>query len=217
MPIFASSGSGSRKGFGSLTVALPGFVTGLTSSKNLSTVSSINLSWSAPASGPTPTSYIVTSNPATTSQTVVGTSATFNGLTTGQSYTFTVQTKRNNTNGKISSPTSGLVPSAYSCAVGSLSGSNCTYNATYNSGYSCPGADCTGIGLGCGWTGINVSGQTSSGTTCCWNFSYCYGGPGNWGGLWMNQCCSGSAYSYYSCNSGGSLSGSTCTLSATIS
>lgn len=216
MPFLTTKGGGSTKGFGKLSVVLPGFVSGLSSSKNLSTIGAINVNWSAPTSGPAPTAYIVTASPGGSTQTVSGTSASFTGLSGGTTYTFTVQTKRNSTNGKISSPTSGLVPSAYVCSFGSVSGSNCTYGATYYSGYSCPGPDCTGIGLGCGWTGIDACAQTSSGSTCCWNFCYCYAGPGQFSGVWMNQCCAGSAYSYYGCPNGGSASGATCSFAATI-
>lgn len=215
MPFLTTKGGGSTKGFGKLTVVLPGFVSGLSSSKNNSTIQALNVSWSAPTSGPAPTAYIVTASPGGATQTVSGTSATFTGLTANTSYTFTVQTRRNNTNGKISSSNNSNTPSAYICSFGSVSGSNCTYTGQFNSGYGCPDpyGNCA-VGVGCGWTDIIPTGQTAFGgpgrQSCCWNFGFCYGGN------WMNLCCDSFAFSYYSCPNGGNASGSTCSFSASI-
>ena len=94
----------------------PGQVTGVTATAGSG---SANVSWSAPASGGAPSSYIVTPYIGTTAQTpktVTGTppatSTTVSGLTPGTTYTFTVQATNAAGSGPVSSPSNAVTPPA---------------------------------------------------------------------------------------------------------
>jgi N,N-dimethylformamidase beta subunit-like protein/uncharacterized protein DUF4082/fibronectin type III domain protein/Big-like domain-containing protein len=92
----------------------PGQVTGVTATAGSG---SAKVSWSAPASGGAPTSYIVTpfiGTTAQTPQTVAGsppaTTTTVSGLTPGTAYTFTVQATNGAGSGPVSSPSNAVTP-----------------------------------------------------------------------------------------------------------
>ncbi len=74
---------------------------------------SAHVTWTAPTSGGTPSSYTVTSSPGGFTSTVSGnppgTSATVNGLTNGTSYTFTV-TSTNGAGSATSQPSNPVTP-----------------------------------------------------------------------------------------------------------
>ena len=78
---------------------------------------SATVSWSAPAGGSTPTSYVVTpriNGVAQTAKTVTGsplpTSTTVNGLQAGTSYTFTVAAANSAGSGPVSTPSNAVTP-----------------------------------------------------------------------------------------------------------
>jgi hypothetical protein len=94
--------------------AVPGAVTGVsaTADRNAATVS-----WTAPATGGSPTSYTVTpyiGSTAQTSKTVTGsppaTSTTISGLTAGTSYTFTVHASNPSGDGPESAASGSVTP-----------------------------------------------------------------------------------------------------------
>ena len=87
----------------------PNAPTGVTATAG---VDSATLSWTAPSTGPTPTSYTVMSNPATSNLSVSSTSATVNGLTPGVSYTFTVEAADAGGPSAPSAPSNAVVPTS---------------------------------------------------------------------------------------------------------
>jgi hypothetical protein len=98
-------------------VAAPGQVTGVTAAAASAT--SVDLTWNAPATGGTPTSYKITPYIGATAQattTVTGTppatSKTITGLTSGQTYTFTVQAINGTGSGTASSASNAVTPQA---------------------------------------------------------------------------------------------------------
>lgn len=70
---------------------------------------SIDLSWSAPATGGAPGGYRITSNPAGALCVIVGTSASCTGLTVGEAYTFTVEAYNVNGFGPASKASNSVV------------------------------------------------------------------------------------------------------------
>ena len=93
--------------------AVPGAVTGVSATAGGRT--SANVSWSAPSSGGTVTSYRITpyvGSQAQTPKTVGGsvTSTTMTGLTTGTTYTFRVEALNPNGSGGLSAPSGPVTP-----------------------------------------------------------------------------------------------------------
>jgi hypothetical protein len=125
-------------------IASPGQVTNVTATEGGKT--SANVSWSAPASGGTVTSYKVTpyiGSNALAPVTVSGSSTTktITGLTTGTTYTFTVQASNPNGSGPESSHSNPVTPNN---AVPPASPTNVTAEGASQSArvnWSVPGAD----------------------------------------------------------------------------
>ena len=95
--------------------AAPGQVTGVTAVEGGQ--SSANVSWTAPSTGGTPTSYKVTPFVGAAAQTpkivtAPATSTTMTGLTTGTSYRFTVQATNPSGDGPASALSNAVTPSA---------------------------------------------------------------------------------------------------------
>lgn len=69
-----------------------------------------SVKWTAPTSGGTATSYVVSSQPVTSNVMATGTSVTFGGLRNGTSYTFTVKGVNSAGTGSASSPSNAVTP-----------------------------------------------------------------------------------------------------------
>ena len=156
----------------------------------------------------------------TTGSTVTGASSPIlvTSLNAGQSYSFTVTATNSNGTSLASSSSAALAASQYVCSVGSVSGSNCTYGGIGYTDYSCPPylglPMISGCQTGGGLTLVEIDGLNfgcphgSGGQYLCCRS----GGPGGIG-TYLPTCTS---FTAYYCNNGGSLSGSTCTLAASI-
>jgi hypothetical protein len=152
----------------------------------------------------------------TTGSTVTGASSPIlvTSLNPGQSYSFTVTATNSNGTSLASSSSAALAASQYVCSVGSVSGSNCTFGAIGYTDYSCPPyldtVQISGCNNGDGitwttWMGFDRGCPHGGANYVCCRTSY--------QGTWLPTC---TAYTAYYCQHGGSLSGSTCTLAASI-
>jgi hypothetical protein len=186
----------------------------------------MNVTFTANATGgKSITGYTATSSPggitATGSSPIVAT-----GLTAGTSYTFRVTATNANGTSAQSSASNSAAASQYYCNPGSVSGSNCVYGASTTTVYNCP-TDCRpNVVVGCTYIGqaypmgnLYVTAYRSGGCTAVWtvggvrcividSVSGC-----SYGGYCQPECTTGTGYY---CPSGGSLSGTTCTYSASI-
>ena len=179
-----------------------------TISSNTGAVGRMNVPYTANATGGAAIStFTATSSPGS----ITGTGSSpivVTGLNPGTSYTFTVTATNANGTSTASSASNSTAASQYYCSVGSVSGSTCTYAASGYTAYNCPasngGPPCYNVYYNSPYAGCSNQG----GTVRC-NFQHKY-----YEGSSCNPACT--TYTAYSCPSGGSLSGSTCTFSATI-
>jgi hypothetical protein len=191
-----------------------------TATKNTSAVGQLNAVFTPGATGGKAiTSYTATRSGGTQS----GSSSPIvvTGLTPGTSYSFTVTATNANGTSTASAQSNSVSASQYVCSVGSVSGSNCVYGASSYTTYNCPGCN--------GWSQVSgcVYEETVlMGVGCCNCTVVIFSGepyehtpprcatiqPGGCSTCQPN-CTAGTAYY---CPSGGTLSGSTCTLPASI-
>ena len=208
----AGTGAASAASGSMTATTVPGVPTSVSSAKNTSSIGSISVSYSAPASngGKAITSYTATSSPSSVTGSG-GSPIAVTGLTQGSYYTFTVTATNANGTSSASSASSSTQASLYVCSAGSLSGSTCSYGATANTGWAC-------IYGPYGWTPAQAyaNGWSISNSTC--NMT---GGSPNWyrcgwGAPGIGTAVECGQQTTYSCPSGGSLSGGTCSFSASI-
>ncbi len=186
------------------------------------------------ASGPAATSFTVTSSPGGFTGTGASSPITVSSLTTGTAYTFTVTASNANGTSPASAASNSItattVPQAPTIGVAAVSSTTYNYppaTANYSTAYYPYPASSTSCTYSCN------AGDSLSGTTCTHTSTYaatpttfwysCNNDP--WasapkpcedgGGVWT----SGNPYFYsgppYSCPSGGTLSGTTCTVTST--
>jgi Domain of unknown function (DUF4082)/Bacterial Ig domain/Fibronectin type III domain/Lysyl oxidase len=132
--------------FQAATTSPPGQVTNVNATAG---AGSATVTWSAPSTGGSPTTYTVTpyiGSSAQTASTVSGappaTSTTIGGLSNGTSYTFTVQASNTAGSGAVSGPSGAVTPSAPTApleptavkATAGSSGANVTWSAPANGG-----------------------------------------------------------------------------------
>ena len=191
-----------------------------TATKNTSAIGQLNAVFTAGATGGKAiTSYTATRSGG--SQSGSSSPIVVTGLTPGTSYSFTVTATNANGTSAASAQSNSVSASQYVCSVGSLSGSNCVYGATSYTTYNCPGCN--------GWSqvvGCVYEETVLFGVGCCNCTVVVFSGepyehipprcatiqPGGCSTCQPN-CTAGTAYY---CPSGGTLSGSTCTLPASI-
>jgi hypothetical protein len=194
-----------------------------TVTKNTSATGRLNVPYSAPANngGKAITSYTITSSPGSFTSSAAS-PILFTGLTPGTSYSFTATATNANGTSAASTASNSVAASQYVCSVGSVSGSNCVYNASSQTNYTCPNSG--------GWVICGCNNYQ-------YNYPACYAGPDNWCTFvsHSNQvtCFSGpfaqinqgfcqyyqqtcGTTQNYVCPQGGNLSGSTCYLPAQI-
>ncbi|HET6508231.1 MAG TPA: DUF4082 domain-containing protein [Baekduia sp.] len=127
------------------SMSVPGTVTGVTATAGRSSAS---VSWTAPSSGGTPTSYEVTPYVGATAQTTktvtgtpLATTATVSGLTPGTSYTFKVRAVNPAGNGQMSSASNAVTPTAATAPDAPTGVTVATGNATAKLTWSPPASD----------------------------------------------------------------------------
>lgn len=191
-----------------------------TISSNTGAVGRMNVPYTANATGGAAIStFTATSSPGS----ITGTGASpivVSGLTPGTSYTFTVTATNANGTSPASSASNSTAASQYSCTPhgGSLGGSTCTFSATSNFFYTCNATCSSGTVIGCyqDYGQVVSNGQgcqffgPGSGNVICWSTN---SGPTCWGGGCQNTCTLNQSYS---CPSGTSQQGSSCSYSAAI-
>lgn len=188
-----------------------------------SNVGKVSVAFSANATGNSAiTSYNIIPNSGS-SVNVSSSPTIVTGLTPGATYTFTATAVNVNGTSLSSSTSSSVVASYAICSSGgaTYNGTQCQYNGTQYTGYSCPsGYDAGSYYLlrGCTqgygnydiyqYNGLSHACGGDSSTIRC-----CYAQKWNPGGS-ANPVCT--TYTYYGCPSGGSVSGSTCLYNAQI-
>jgi hypothetical protein len=193
-------------------------------SSNTVNVGRVNVAFSANASGNSPiTSFTATSNTGGISSSASSGPIVVTGLTPGATYTFSVRAINANGTSLPSSASGSVVASYAICSSGgaTYNGSQCQYNATQGTSYTCPSWSYPYYLLsGCqtGSSQMYLLFGTPTGTVACFYGSAtvakcCYGNYDNYGGGNSPDCTSST---YYYCPSGGSVSGSTCLYNAQI-
>ena len=193
-------------------------------SSNTSNVGKVNVSFTANNTGNSPiTSFTATSNTGGVNASGASGPIVVTGLTPGATYTFTVTATNANGVSQASSASGSVIASYAICSSGgaTYNGTQCQYNGTQQTGYTCPSWSYPYVLLsGCVINGGSVylimNGPT--GTVGCVGGSgstakCCYGNYNNTGGGNSPDCTS---YTYYTCPSGGSASGSICLYNAQI-
>jgi uncharacterized repeat protein (TIGR02543 family) len=127
--------------------AVPATPTGVTATAG---VSSAKVTWTVPATGGTPTSFVVHASPSVAAETVGGsaTSATVGGLTPGVSYTFTVTAANTAGDSASSSASNPVVPTSVA-AQGSDTNAGANPSATTSTSGT-PPVKVTATGSGTG-------------------------------------------------------------------
>jgi len=147
---------------------------------------------------------------------------TITGLTPGSSYTVRASATNANGTSTLSSASSAVTASYAVCSSGgTYNGSQCAYDATQYTGYSCPSSYAGDSGYvllrGCtmGYGNYDIFTYRGYATACGGpqDVRCCYAQVNNPGGSHNPPC---TTYTYYGCPSGGSASGSTCLYNATI-
>ena len=166
------------------------------------------------------TGYTVTASDNVTTATGTTSPLIVSGLTAGSSYTFTAVAANSNGTSLSSSASSSIASSQYSCpSGGTLSGSTCTTTGSYGATYNAGSPSCTQYGT----RYFYATYYPPAPGFCVNGFNGAY-----WGGAGCYTCdrTTGQIYaagapsypsSYYSCPSGGTLSGSTCYTSSSYS
>jgi hypothetical protein len=198
--------SGSSSSITATTVPQAPTITG--TSPNTGGVGRVNVSFNNGATGGKAISTnTVSSNPGSI---VVSGSSTIvvSGLTGNSNYTFTVTATNANGTSAASAASSSTRASGYSCSVGSLSGSQCTYAATSYLAYQCASGDLYGLYYTSPYAGCAEYEPWYGNIICKFQHRYYEGSS------YIPPCVT---YTAYYCPSGGSLSGSTCYINAAIS
>lgn len=209
MPILGSQGSQLVRSF------LQPLLAAIDSVSKGGSLGSLVVSFTPASSGPAATSFTVTSSPGGITATGASSPITVTGLTPGTSYSFTIVASNAVGSSASSAASSSVAASQYVCPNGgSVSGSNCNYGATGYTDYSCPGYFSEPIINGC-TTGGGITYVSYNGFNIgCLQGTYPYYNCCTYGnGTHAPRCTS---YTAYYCPNGGSLSGSTCTYSASI-
>lgn len=199
----ASAASGSMT---ATTVPQAPTITG--TSQNTGAVGRVNVSFTNNGTGGKAiSSNTATSNPS--SITASGSSAiVVTGLTGNANYTFTVTATNANGTSAASSASASTRASGYSCSVGALSGSQCTYAASSYLAYQCASGDLYGLYYTSPYAGCAEYEPWYGNIICKFQHKYYEGSS------YIPQCVT---YTAYYCPSGGSLSGTTCYINASIS
>lgn len=211
MPILGSQGSQLIRSF------LQPLLATIDSVSKGGSLGSLVVSFTPANSGPAATSFTVTSSPGGITASGASSPITVTGLTPGTSYSFTVVASNAVGSSAASAASSSVAASQYVCSVGSVSGSNCVFGAISYTDYSCPPYMGLPQLLGCrNGSGVDYVVPPSTGINngcirggaqyvCCRGEGY--------GSTYAPVC---TAYTAYYCQYGGSLSGSTCTIAASI-
>jgi hypothetical protein len=206
MPILGSQGSQLIRSF------LQPLLAAINSVSKGGSLGSLVVSFTPANSGPAATSFTVTSSPGGLTASGASSPITVTGLTPGTSYSFTIVASNAVGSSAASAASSSLAASQYLClSGGTLTGSNCvtssSYAATYNAGYySCgPGASYCTSNAACGITKANCTSITG-GAGCFYIVGCAFGGNRNEG----RQSNGTFISAFYSCPSGGTVSGSDC-------
>jgi hypothetical protein len=206
MPILGAQGSQLIRSF------LQPAIAAINSLSKGGSLGSLVVSFTPANSGPAATSFTLTSSPDSITASGASSPITVTGLTPGTSYSFTIVASNAVGSSAASAASSSLAASQYLClSGGTLTGSNCvtssSYAATYNAGYySCgPGASYCTSGAACGITKAGCT-QLTGGAGCFYIAGCALGGNRNEG----RQSNGTFNSAYYSCPSGGTVSGSDC-------
>jgi hypothetical protein len=193
-------------------------------SSALDAIGQANISWTAPSNngGDAISGYQIISSPGSITATTSSSPYKMTGLNPGTTYTFTVRAANASGYSANSSASSSIAASQYNCAIGSVSGNQCSYAATAYTGYTCPTSGGGYQQLGC--TGAPVDSYVYVGDFCTIIKTQpgvrCFRSP--WSpNDWANGTCSWSeplctTYTYYGCPQGGTLSGTSCISTPTI-
>jgi len=188
----------------------------------VSSTGQVRVSFSGNNTGGTSiTGYTVTASDNVTTATGTTSPLIVSGLTAGSNYTFTVVAANSNGNSLASSASSSIASSQYSCpSGGTLSGSTCTTTSSYGATYNAGAPNCNSYGSRYFYATYYPPG-TGAGCVNGFNGAY-FGGAG----CYTCDRTTGQIYAagapsypsaYYSCPSGGTLSGTTCYTSSSYS
>ena len=215
MPILGGRGSGAVRGFGLFGAGIPNAPIIGTATKNTSGVGRINVTFSSGGDGgDTITLYTATSNPGSITASGASSPITVTGLTQGANYTFTVTATNSVGVSQASSSSNSAQASAYTCPSGGTvnpSTGVCTVTSSYNATFVA--GTCTCSSPYTYQNGISCGEGTASGLGCwrcrCRRFGgkiICVPEQG------PAPTCTGG---YYTCPSGGTLSGTSCITTST--